>query len=58
MTDQKLRETVEALPTREEGQTMAEYGVVLSVITVACVAVFAALAGGVEGAITRVIAVF
>jgi Flp pilus assembly pilin Flp len=41
--------------TREEGQTMAEYGVTLAVITVALLAVFTALSGGVEGAISRVI---
>ena len=40
---------------REEGQTMAEYGVVLAVITVASVAVFTALSGGVQGALNRVI---
>ena len=41
--------------TREDGQTMAEYGVTLAVITVALVAVFTALSGGVQGAISRVI---
>ena len=40
---------------REEGQTMAEYGVTLAVITVALLAVFTALSGGIQGAITRVI---
>ena len=40
---------------RDEGQTMAEYGVVLAVITVASVAVFTALSGGVQGAVNRVI---
>lgn len=40
---------------REEGQTMAEYGVVLAVITIGAVAVFTALAGGISGAINRVI---
>ena len=40
---------------REDGQTMAEYSVVISVITLAVVAVFAYLAGGIEGAITTVI---
>ena len=43
---------------RDDGQTMAEYGVVLAVITVASVAVFTALSGGVEGAINRVIGIF
>ena len=40
---------------REEGQTMAEYGVVLAVLTIGAVAVFTALSGGVEGALNRVI---
>ena len=39
---------------REEGQTMAEYAVVLAVITVATVAVFTALSGGIQNAINRV----
>lgn len=40
---------------RDEGQTMAEYGVVLAVITIAVLAVFTALAGGITNAIQRVI---
>ncbi len=40
---------------REEGQTMAEYGVVLAVITVLTVAVFVALSTGIRGAINQVI---
>jgi Flp pilus assembly pilin Flp len=43
--------------TREEGQTMAEYGVVLAVITVAAVGIFGLLAGGIEGTINKVIGV-
>jgi Flp pilus assembly pilin Flp len=43
---------------REQGQTMAEYGVVMAVITVASVSVFTALSGGVQGALNRVIAFF
>jgi Flp pilus assembly pilin Flp len=43
------------LRTREEGQTMAEYGVVLAVITIGAVAVFTALSGGITGAIDAVI---
>jgi Flp pilus assembly pilin Flp len=39
----------------EEGQTMAEYGVVLAVITIGAVAVFTALSGGISGAINKVI---
>jgi Flp pilus assembly pilin Flp len=40
---------------REEGQTMAEYGVVLAVITVLTVAVFIALSSGIRGTINSVI---
>jgi Flp pilus assembly pilin Flp len=39
---------------REEGQTMAEYGVTLAVICVATVGVFTVLAGGVTKSITKV----
>jgi len=39
---------------KEEGQTMAEYGVVLAVITIGAVAAFTALSGGVKGAINNV----
>jgi Flp pilus assembly pilin Flp len=39
---------------KEEGQTMAEYGVVLAVITVGAVAAFTALSGGVSKAIAKV----
>ena len=40
---------------KEEGQTMAEYGVVLAVITVGAVGAFTPLSGGISGAINRVI---
>jgi Flp pilus assembly pilin Flp len=36
---------------REEGQTMPEYAVVLSLLTVTAAAVFTALSGGVASAI-------
>jgi pilus assembly protein Flp/PilA len=39
----------------EEGQTMAEYGVVLAVVCVLTVAAFTALHGGIAGAITSVV---
>jgi len=42
------------LRQREEGQTMAEYAVVLGVITLAVVGVFTALSGGISGAIDSV----
>lgn len=41
----------------EEGQTMAEYGVVLAVITVFIIAALTALAGGIDGALRQVTAV-
>jgi Flp pilus assembly pilin Flp len=50
-------EAVEALPRREDGQTMAEYGVVLGVITVALVLIFGDLADAIKGTINKVIGV-
>jgi Flp pilus assembly pilin Flp len=41
---------------REEGQTMAEYGVVLAVITVAIVATLGLLSGKINSALSAVIA--
>jgi Flp pilus assembly pilin Flp len=38
----------------EEGQTMAEYGVVLAVITAAVVIALTALSGGIAGALNTV----
>ena len=38
----------------EEGQTMAEYAVVLAVITVVIVAALTALSGGIAGALESV----
>ena len=40
--------------TREDGQTMAEYGVVLSVIAIAVLGALALLSGGIVNALTRV----
>ncbi len=40
---------------REEGQTMAEYGVVLAVITLGVVVALTALSGGISNAINSVI---
>jgi pilus assembly protein Flp/PilA len=39
----------------EEGQTMAEYGVVLAVIAVAVVVALTALSGGISGALNAVV---
>ena len=40
--------------TDQDGQTMAEYGVVLAVITIGCVGAMTLLGGNVVNAITRV----
>jgi len=40
---------------KEEGQTMAEYGVVLAVIVLGIVATLVLLAGGINGALNSVI---
>lgn len=42
------------LRAREEGQTMAEYGVVLAVITIGVFIALGALSGAISGAITTV----
>jgi Flp pilus assembly pilin Flp len=42
------------LRAREEGQTMAEYGVVLAVITIGVFLALGALSGAISGAITTV----
>ena len=39
---------------KEEGQTMAEYGVVLAVITIGAVAAFTALSGGILASVNKV----
>jgi Flp pilus assembly pilin Flp len=44
------------LTAEEEGQTMAEYGVILAVITAGVLAAITALGGGVDGALDRVTA--
>ena len=38
----------------ERGQTMAEYGVVLAVITLGIIAALVALSGGIDGALDKV----
>jgi Flp pilus assembly pilin Flp len=49
------RITVRQTTVDEKGQTMAEYGIVLSVICVATVTVFAALSDGVTAAVDRAV---
>jgi Flp pilus assembly pilin Flp len=46
------------LTAREEGQTMAEYGTVLTVITLACLTAFVLLATSATNAYTRVASLF
>ncbi len=46
------------LMKRQDGQTMAEYGVVLAVITLAVVVALAALSGAISDAIDAVTGVF
>src|SRR2546423_11715029 len=55
MTFDQWLELVRTYWKREEGQTMAEYGVVLAVITIGAVAVFTAPSGGISGALNPVI---
>ena len=50
----KLFDALERLQKREDGQTMAEYGVVLAVITIAVFGALALLAGNITNALTRV----
>jgi Flp pilus assembly pilin Flp len=44
-----------SLRQREEGQTMAEYGVILAVITVGIVLAITALSGGIQNALSKVV---
>ncbi len=46
-----------ALRQREEGQTMAEYGVVLAVITLLVVGALMALSGAITGALDAVVGI-
>ncbi|HYZ76330.1 MAG TPA: hypothetical protein VE596_03050 [Gaiellaceae bacterium] len=47
---------IRAARKREDGQTMAEYGVVLAVLTIGAVGVFQLLGGSITGSINKVIA--
>jgi len=44
-----------AIRSREEGQTMAEYGVILAVITVLIIGALLLLASGIEGNIMSLV---
>ena len=54
MTFSECLDLIKWARKRQEGQTMAEYAVVLGVITLAVVGVFTALSGGISGAIDSV----
>jgi Flp pilus assembly pilin Flp len=49
-----VQATVDSLRRREEGQTMAEYGVVLAVITLAVIGAITLLSDNVRNAIESV----
>jgi Flp pilus assembly pilin Flp len=51
-----FRSTISSLRSREDGQTMSEYAVVLGVITIAVVTAFAALSGGISTAVNDIVA--
>ena len=51
------RDAAESLQKREEGQTMAEYGVVLAVITLIVVGSITLLSGAIASAIDSVTAI-
>jgi len=55
MNDHELRQVAATLRNSEEGQTMAEYGVVLTVIVVATVTIFTSLGDSVEATIRNVL---
>jgi Flp pilus assembly pilin Flp len=50
-------EATESLKKREDGQTMAEYGVVLAVITLVVVVAITTLSGNIKNAINAVSAI-
>jgi Flp pilus assembly pilin Flp len=50
-----LTELIAAIRRREEGQTMAEYGVILAVITVAIIAALVALSTGILDNLEQVV---
>ncbi|HXL43822.1 MAG TPA: hypothetical protein VN960_07165 [Gaiellaceae bacterium] len=52
-----LTELIAAIRRHEEGQTMAEYGVILAVITVAIIAALVLLATGILDNINNVVSV-
>jgi Flp pilus assembly pilin Flp len=54
----ELLASLQARLERQDGQTMAEYGVVLGIIVLGVVVAFTALSGGISNAINNVAALF
>ena len=54
----KALSAVSALLTREEGQTMVEYALILALVSVSAVALLSAVGGGVSGIFSKVNADF
>ena len=52
-----MLDVLKALRRHEDGQTMAEYGVVLAVITIGCLGAMTLLGGNVVNAVGRVAAI-
>ena len=55
LTTARLSQLLTTLRTREDGQTMAEYAVILAVITVGIIAAVTALSGGIQTAMNNVV---
>lgn len=51
----RLQTALVSLRERQEGQTMAEYGVVLTVITVGIITALTVFSGAIERSILRVV---
>jgi pilus assembly protein Flp/PilA len=45
---------VRSLRNQEEGQGLVEYALILSLVSIACIAALTALAGGINGVFTTV----
>ena len=54
----ELRKYVAAKTRDEEGQGLAEYGLILALIAVVCIAALQTLGGGINGALGSVNAAF
>jgi Flp pilus assembly pilin Flp len=52
----KLQTRLAQVVRRQEGQTMAEYAIVLGVISVGIIAALVALSGGISGALSKITA--